>query len=71
MALVVLYVGYTAYDARMARERRAASPQEGPEDVHAYVEEMARLNDQLAREAREARASLAKARDTVRAGLKG
>lgn len=61
-----VYVGWLAYGARVAREN--APP---PYDRKAPLDELARINAQLAAEARAGRETLAKTRDTLRRGIKG
>jgi len=66
-ALVVLYVGYAAYEASVAREAARNAPPPGPDPVL----EMERLNTELSRLATQSRQTLENARDATRKGLKG
>lgn len=68
LAVAAIYLGYAAYDARVARERSGSGAGYDPR-VHA--EDLARINSLIAGELREARAHLAHSADTLRRGLKG
>lgn len=65
-AMVALYVGYVAYDARQMREAAALAPP--PPD---HVGELERINTDLSRQAAQARKTLESARDAMQRGLRG
>lgn len=66
-ALVALYAGYVAHQASRAREAAVGAPAPGPDPV----EELERINTEMARLATQGRQSLERARDAMRSGLKG
>lgn len=65
-ALVALYVGYVAYDARRLRETATAAPPR-VDPIH----ELERVNTELALVATHSRQSLERARDAMQRGLRG
>lgn len=68
LAAAIVFVGWLAYDARVARQTRGAP---ALYDREAPLRELSRLNALLAAEARAARATLAQTRDTLQRGIKG
>lgn len=69
IAFAILYAGYVAYDARRAREAAALAPTHAPGPDP--VDELERLNTEIARLATQTRKSLDDARDAMQRGLKG
>ena len=67
IAIAVIYAGYVAYQASLAREETAALPPPGPDPA----DELERINTELARVATHNRQMLEHARDSMRKGLKG
>lgn len=63
-ALVALYVGYVAYEAKLARD--APKPDLGPDPIH----ELEAVNTELARAVTQARVTLEHARDAVHKGVR-
>lgn len=66
LAGAILYAGYAAYQADVAR-RATPPPRAGP----APLDEMRRINAELGRAAAESRQTLEAARETLRRGLRG
>lgn len=68
LALVAIYAGYLAYQASQAREEAAHAPRVARPDP---VEELERINTELAKLAVQTRKSLENAKDAMSKGLKG
>lgn len=66
MAFASIYVGYLAYQARVAREQASTSVR-GPDPIV----ELSRVNEQVQRELAAASATLERARDAVQRGVRG
>lgn len=66
IAAAVIYAGYAGYQASLARQQ-ALPPRTGPDPV----DELARVNTELARVATQARKSLEGAREAFQHGLRG
>lgn len=68
LAAGILWVGYLAYRARLAREEAPAQELMADEDP---ADELTEINDELERLAGEAAASLERTRKTMDEGLRG
>lgn len=68
LAAGVLFVGYLAYKARVAREEAPAQELMADEDP---AGELTEINDELQQVAEEAAASLERTRETMDEGLRG
>lgn len=67
IALAILYAGYVAHQASLAREQARAAPSRGADPAL----ELAQINHQIADLTSQARASLEQARDALRSGIHG
>ena len=67
IALAILYGGYVAYEASLAREVAASAPLPGPDPVL----ELERINTEIGRISANTRKSLESARDAMQRGLRG
>ncbi|HET6403321.1 MAG TPA: hypothetical protein VFH78_01635 [Candidatus Thermoplasmatota archaeon] len=67
IALAIVYAGYVAYQASLARQEAARAPPPGPDPA----QELERINTEISRLAAHNRQALESARDAMRKGLKG
>lgn len=66
IALAVLYAGYVAYEADVARKDAANAPPPGPDPA----DELETINTEISRLATQARKTLEASRDAMRSGLR-